>query len=244
MMNVVPDGIWPPHEVFYIESMLHSTASALRAADEVREALDAGSRCASSSAEWQKCAVTIVNGVQALVAHAAAISRYVWPARGKEPHLSRAARLRISLGVAESSPLRSRDLRNHIEHFDEKLDQFCGRLTAGVILPTYVGPLGLTRNCRPICSARTTQMSECSRFWESDLKSSQSWTRFARFTTALSTLRNTAVGSHMLIAHSHVHATVPAPTARVSSGQRALNKPSEVNGRLAAPGTLRCMTVS
>ena len=141
MTNVVPDGIWPPHEVFYIESMLHSTASALRAADEVREALDAGSRCAPSSVEWQECAFTIVNGVQALVAHAAAISRYFWPARGKEPHLSRAARLRTSLGVAESSALRSRDLRNHLEHLDEKLDQFCGRLAAGVISPIYVGPL-------------------------------------------------------------------------------------------------------
>jgi len=142
MTHGVPDGIWPPHEAFYIESLLHSTASALRAADEVREALEAGSRCAPSSPEWQECALSIVNGVQALVAQAAAISRYFWPARSKEPHLSRAARLRTSLGVVESSPLRSRDLRNHLEHLDEKLDEFCGRLTAGVILPTYVGPQG------------------------------------------------------------------------------------------------------
>jgi hypothetical protein len=120
--------------------MLHSTAAALRAADEVRVALDAGSKCAPSSPEWQECALTIVNGVQALVAHAAAVSRYFWPARNKEPHLSRAARLKTTLGVAESSPLRSRDLRNHLEHLDERLDEFCIRLTAGVILPTYVGP--------------------------------------------------------------------------------------------------------
>ena len=142
MTETVPDGIWPPHEVFYIESILHSTAAALRAADEVREALDAGRRCDPSSQEWQECALTIVNSVQALIAHAAAVSRYFWPVRDKEPHLSRASRLKGSLGVAESSPLRSRDLRNHLEHLDERLDEFCRRLTAGVILPTYVGPKG------------------------------------------------------------------------------------------------------
>lgn len=142
MSDRLPGGIWPPHEVFYIESLLHSTAAALRAAAEVREALEVGSKCAPSSPEWQECALTIVNGVQAVVAQAAAVSRYFWPARNKEPHLSRAVRLKSCLGIAESSPLRSRELRNHLEHLDERLDEFCSRLTAGVILPTYVGPQG------------------------------------------------------------------------------------------------------
>lgn len=142
MTNMIPGGIWPPHEAFYIESMLHSTQAALRAAEEVRGALNAGSKCAPSSPEWHEYAFTIINGVQALIAHVAAVSRYFWPARNKEPHLSRAARLKTSLGVTESSPLRNRDLRNHLEHLDERLDEFCIRLTAGVILPTYVGPQG------------------------------------------------------------------------------------------------------
>ena len=32
-------------------------------------------------------------------------------------------------------------LRNDIEHFDERLDEFCAHVTAGGILPTYVGPM-------------------------------------------------------------------------------------------------------
>ncbi len=141
MSDTIPDGIWPPHEAFYLESMLHCTTAALRAADEVRDAIEAGSKYTPSSPEWQECALTIINGVQAVAAQGATISRYFWPARAKEPHLSRAARLRTGLGVSESSQLRNRDLRNRLEHLDEKLDDFCRQLVAGVILPTYVGPM-------------------------------------------------------------------------------------------------------
>jgi len=141
MTDTIPDGIWPPHEAFYLESMLHCTTTALRAADDVRRALETGSEHTSSSAEWQECALTIVDGVQALVAQSAAVSRYFWPARTKEPHLSRAARLRSGLDVTDDSPLRNRELRNLLEHFDEELDRFCRYLLAGVILPTYVGPM-------------------------------------------------------------------------------------------------------
>ena len=141
MSNNLADGIWPPHEVFYIESLLYSTGLALRAADEVRAALDLGHECDPSSPEWQECAFTIISSVQTLVVQAGAVSRYFWPARAREPHLSRARRLKTSLDVTEDSPLKSRHLRNRLEHLDEQLDDFCKRLIAGVILPTYVGPL-------------------------------------------------------------------------------------------------------
>lgn len=111
------------------------------AADEVRAALDVGHECDPCSQQWQDCAFTVISGVQALVTQAGSVSRYFWPARAKEPHLSRAQRLKTSLELTEDSPLKSRHLRNRLEHLDEQLDDFCGRLTAGVILPTYVGPL-------------------------------------------------------------------------------------------------------
>jgi len=141
MTDEILDGIWPPHEAFYLESMLHSTTAALRAADEVRQALETGSEYCPSSPEWQECSLTIVDAVQTMVVQAAAISRYFWPARAKEPHISRAARLRSGLEVSDHSALRNRDLRNLLEHFDEKLDEFCRHLVAGVIVPTYVGPM-------------------------------------------------------------------------------------------------------
>jgi hypothetical protein len=142
MTDDLSHGIWAPHEAFYLESMFYCTNTALRAADEVHDALANGAQLAPSSPAWQECGLIIVNGVQTLAVQAAALSRYFWPARAKEPHLSRAARLRAGLGISDDSRLRNRDLRNHLEHFDERLDDFCRHLRAAVILPTYVGPIG------------------------------------------------------------------------------------------------------
>lgn len=134
-------GIWPPHEAFYIEAMLFCTSGALRAGEGVRAALDRGSRFTFESEEWQEAAREILDAVQTIAVQSAALSRYLWPSRTQTIHAERGARLRGSLGVAEDSPLRDRELRNHLEHFDERLDQFCQALQAGVILPTYVGPI-------------------------------------------------------------------------------------------------------
>lgn len=142
MTDPLPDGIWPPHEAFYLEALLYLTTAALHAADEVAIALEHGSQHQSDSPEWQEAAHTIIDGVQTLATHAAAISRYFWPSRSQPPHRRRGERLRTGLGVSEESPLKSRELRNHLEHFDERLDDFCRNLLAGHVLPTYVGPLG------------------------------------------------------------------------------------------------------
>jgi hypothetical protein len=136
------NGIWPPHEAFYLEAMLFCTTTALVAAEEMHAALDARARYEPSSIEGRGCAQVIVNGAQTLALQAAALSRYFWPARSKAPHAARAARLRVGLGVSEVSALKNRDLRNHLEHFDERLDEFCQGFVGGIIVPTYVGPLG------------------------------------------------------------------------------------------------------
>lgn len=142
MRNDIPGGIWPPHEAFYIEGMLFCTSSALRAAEDVHAALERSAEHAPSASVWQESARIILDGVQTLAVQAAALSRYLWPVRTKKLHLLRAARLRSGLGISEDCCLSNRDLRNALEHFDERLDEFCSTLVAGVILPTYVGPLG------------------------------------------------------------------------------------------------------
>lgn len=141
MDDPVEFGIWPPYEAFYIEAMLFSTTAAINAASQVRSALDEGSKHLPTSNEWQHYALAIVDGIQALATHSAALSRYLWPASKGELAAVRARKLRQSLGVREESCLRNRDLRNHLEHFDERLDQFCATLRAGEIVPSYVGPL-------------------------------------------------------------------------------------------------------
>ncbi len=44
--------------------------------------------------------------------------------------------------VTEQSPLKSRDLRNMIEHFDEKLDHYLSKGIVGHVIPHYFGPAG------------------------------------------------------------------------------------------------------
>lgn len=134
-------GIWPPHEAFYLHAMLFCTASALTAAEEVRAALIYGAQHSPSSPEWRESAHAILDSVQTIALQAASLSRYFWPARNQKLHLDRAERLREGFEVPDDSPLRDRELRNLLEHFDERLDRFCQTLLAGVVLPTYVGPL-------------------------------------------------------------------------------------------------------
>lgn len=135
-------AIWPLHEAFYIEAMHFNTTSALDSASNVQAALEAGALYSPDSSEWQESALAIVNGVQAIALQAGAVSRYLWPSSKKPLHLARGERLRIGLGVRDDSSLYNRDLRNALEHFDERLDAFCQNLVAGRILPTYLGPLG------------------------------------------------------------------------------------------------------
>lgn len=55
--------------------------------------------------------------------HAAAISFLLWPANNsKKQAKTRATHLKTQLGIDEANILNNRDLRNHITHFDERLD--------------------------------------------------------------------------------------------------------------------------
>ena len=80
----------------------------------------------------------VLNDLQNVLVMAAGLSRYFWPVR--QQHEDRGLSLRIQFKVADDSPLRVRNVRNEIEHFDEKLDLYFSRPVVGVIIPQYVGP--------------------------------------------------------------------------------------------------------
>jgi hypothetical protein len=80
----------------------------------------------------------ILDEMQNLLIQATAVSRYFWPARVS--HEWSGAQLRSAFGVSDENPLRSRELRNSIEHFDERLDLFLEDDVTGHVLPEYVGP--------------------------------------------------------------------------------------------------------
>ena len=50
------------------------------------------------------------------------ISKLLWPSQPQIP--DRGSDLRVSLGVGETSCLKTRTFRNHFEHFDERLEAF------------------------------------------------------------------------------------------------------------------------
>lgn len=64
--------------------------------------------------------------IQSLLVAAANVSRILWPKH--ELHRARGERLRELLRVKEDKLLRARDLRNHFEHYDERIERwFDGR---------------------------------------------------------------------------------------------------------------------
>jgi hypothetical protein len=80
----------------------------------------------------------VLDEIQSIIVQGAAVSRYFWPVR--EKYAARGEELRRFYGITDSSPLRSRDLRNAIEHFDERLDDYLSRVIVGHIYPHYIGP--------------------------------------------------------------------------------------------------------
>jgi hypothetical protein len=91
--------------------------------------------------------------LQALVGAAAMASKLLWPGpAGRNPDPwrplteERAAWLRGVVAVGDDSPLRSRSVRNGLEHFDERIDEWVhGQLeSAGnfIYVDQYIGPPG------------------------------------------------------------------------------------------------------
>jgi hypothetical protein len=132
-------GIWAPYEAFYIRAMLFNTRSAVVSIESVSTTLEQISRDLSGDALAQLDRSALLGELQNIILQAAALSRYFWPVRqGRE---ARASQLRAALDVADDNPLKNRDLRNEIEHFDEKLDAYLSDGIAGYIFPEFVGPL-------------------------------------------------------------------------------------------------------
>jgi hypothetical protein len=60
----------------------------------------------------------------ALVAAAGNVSKLLWPPDRRAWTSGRGTALRQGFGVTDANPLANRKLRDHLEHFDERLDQW------------------------------------------------------------------------------------------------------------------------
>lgn len=129
------DGIIPYYEAFYIHSIHYAADRASLAFERYKVAV----------ADRDDPAM-IVALVQEALTHAAALSRFFWPSPRKGDQLApaRGKKLRQAFGLEDSSPLSSREVRNAIEHFDERLDSFLLPERFGYFFPTpRIGSHGL-----------------------------------------------------------------------------------------------------
>lgn len=125
--------IFPPYESFYIITLLSCTESALISAEWVSQFLQERAQKADTFSPQN-----VLNHLQNIALQGAAISRFFWPP-GKK-YRRRGAFLKERFQLDDSNPLRSRELRNRMEHYDEYLDEYFSKHDmVGHIIPDYVG---------------------------------------------------------------------------------------------------------
>lgn len=135
---IVDGQIWAPHQAFYIQSMLFNCHSAIRSVSRVDAVFEKLPKEVTEDDLASLPTHAILNELQNIVIQGAALSRYFWPVRND--YEERGRLLRAALSVDDSSPLKARDLRNAIEHFDERLDKYLASGISGYIFPEFVGP--------------------------------------------------------------------------------------------------------
>ncbi|MFQ2377539.1 hypothetical protein ACK31I_18330 [Aeromonas caviae] len=134
-------AIWPPHQAFYIQSMLFNTSSALQACERASKYIEAIS---SGKIEPQERKDELLDYLQNFINHSGAVARYFFISLAgmrkdkKDIHQQRATYLRRVFGVDEKSPLYDKKLRNAIEHFDERLDIYLESGIVGHIFPSLI----------------------------------------------------------------------------------------------------------
>lgn len=137
-MDINAPAIWPPFQAFYIQSMLFNSSSAVRSIARLEAIFGKLPEQPTHDDVLKLPTKAILNELQNMVLQSAALSRYFWPVR--KAHEARGKRLREAFDVDESSPLFNRDLRNALEHFDERLDKYVSFGVVGYVFPEFVGP--------------------------------------------------------------------------------------------------------
>lgn len=126
------EGIWPLYEAFYIHSIMYTADRAIEAFERYDAALAAG-----------RSAPDQVSPVHEAMGYAGSLSRFFWssgagPARKRAIRAlseARAKKLRAAFQLTDASPLKARSLRDALEHFDERLDEYLLTSDAGKYAP-------------------------------------------------------------------------------------------------------------
>lgn len=135
------NSIHPFNEVFYIESLLNKTSAILNDVETLNNIWKNGNHdCKNDD--------VILDLLQNIIVNTGGISRFFWPSKNNGHYKIRAEKLCEVYQVSDSGVLKNRDVRNHIEHFDEKLDDFLEKFNSGMVMPKYVGPISYINDSR------------------------------------------------------------------------------------------------
>jgi hypothetical protein len=135
-------GIQAAHFAFYMESIRFSSEAAMNSIDYLAEFINVTNETEGHYEMTGELQTIVLDHLQNILTHAAALSRYFWPSKpGKyDVHQKRAERLRAEFDLNDDSPLKNRNLRNQLEHFDENLDNYLwSKSLVGYVIPAYVG---------------------------------------------------------------------------------------------------------
>jgi hypothetical protein len=112
--------------------------------DECEAALSA--MAAFNNAVAERSAPVFFMQARLFVHHAAAVSRMLWPPKPRNSQartraMARSDALQHALGLSgqQDHPVASRKLRDHFEHFDERLDNWVAQNTSRPYLRTQLG---------------------------------------------------------------------------------------------------------
>lgn len=132
-----------PHiEHAYVSELLNQCQAALAAVQRMDAAMQAAE------------ARTFFQHAQAFVVHAAALSRLLWPPRIRDQPRHdlaqrRGSHLRQQFQIGSGHPLEDRSLRNHVEHFDERLDDWASSSTSFSLLDLNIMPVNAVSGAVP-----------------------------------------------------------------------------------------------
>lgn len=135
--------IWPPYRYLYLESLFTITRSSLRHIEIFTQTnnylVEDFDNEIDSMLMKHENEILLLDSLHNIINNASALSKYFWPVRKKDLYVRRGDFLREKFQIENENPLREREVRNAIEHFDERLDDFTTTPIVGVIHPYYVG---------------------------------------------------------------------------------------------------------
>lgn len=135
-------GIQAPHLAFYLQAIRFNVESAMVSINFLSNFIEMTNETKGDYEMTGELENEVLDHLQNILIHAGALSRYFWPSRrGRyDLHKHRAETLKKQFDLGDENPLKSRQLRNQLEHFDENLDKYLwDRPIVGHILPAYVG---------------------------------------------------------------------------------------------------------